>query len=263
MSMHARRFSDGCEGDRACCAPLLTDAARRAAAEELAGAFKALADPVRLRLLSLIAAAPDGTACSCDLEAPVGKSQPTVSHHLAVLADAGLITKEKVGPMGEVHRRARAPGGPPRRPGGADAVAAAGSLLTMTFRPEALTAATGSRRGRGHRLPAGSHGRGVGVPARAAWPGTRCVTLIRSFGGRRSLPASRPRWSARSARRTTSCWSPTRSGPGSRRRGVASRPRVSSPSSRRGGRSWPPTWWRCAPPARGTTLPETFFLETG
>ena len=59
--------------------------------------FKALADPVRVRLLSLIANAPEGTACSCDLEAPVGRSQPTVSHHLTVLADAGLITKEKVG----------------------------------------------------------------------------------------------------------------------------------------------------------------------
>jgi len=81
----------------ACCAPLLAPAFDEADAVELAGAFKALADPVRLRLLSLIAAAPEGTACSCDLEEPVGKSQPTVSHHLAVLADAGLITKEKVG----------------------------------------------------------------------------------------------------------------------------------------------------------------------
>lgn len=81
----------------ACCAPLLTAPIDAADADELAGAFKALADPVRLRLLSLIAAAPEGTACSCDLEAPVGKSQPTVSHHLAVLADAGLITKERVG----------------------------------------------------------------------------------------------------------------------------------------------------------------------
>ncbi len=80
-----------------CCPPLLAAPLDEPAAVELAGAFKALADPVRLRLLSLIAAAPDGTACSCDLEAPVGKSQPTVSHHLAVLADAGLITKEKVG----------------------------------------------------------------------------------------------------------------------------------------------------------------------
>jgi ArsR family transcriptional regulator len=80
-----------------CCAPLLTATLGEDAAEELATSFKALADPVRLRLLSLIAAAPEGTACSCDLEEPVGKSQPTVSHHLAVLADAGLITKEKVG----------------------------------------------------------------------------------------------------------------------------------------------------------------------
>lgn len=80
-----------------CCAPLLGGALDEADADELAAAFKALADPVRLRLLSLIAAAPDGTACSCDLEDPVGKSQPTVSHHLSVLADAGLITKEKVG----------------------------------------------------------------------------------------------------------------------------------------------------------------------
>jgi ArsR family transcriptional regulator, arsenate/arsenite/antimonite-responsive transcriptional repressor len=81
----------------ACCAPLLASALSEDQAVELAGAFKALADPVRLRLLSLIAAAPEGTACSCDLEEPVGKSQPTVSHHLSVLADAGLITKEKLG----------------------------------------------------------------------------------------------------------------------------------------------------------------------
>lgn len=81
----------------ACCAPVLTAALDEQEAVELAAAFKVLADPVRLRLLSLIAAAPDGTACSCDLEAPVGKSQPTVSHHLSLLADAGLITKEKVG----------------------------------------------------------------------------------------------------------------------------------------------------------------------
>lgn len=80
-----------------CCQPLLTGTLDEAGALELATAFKALADPVRLRLLSLIAAAPEGTACSCDLEAPVGKSQPTVSHHLSILADAGLITKEKVG----------------------------------------------------------------------------------------------------------------------------------------------------------------------
>jgi ArsR family transcriptional regulator len=81
----------------ACCSRLLAEPVDEASAIQLASAFKALADPVRLQLLSLIASADDGTACSCDLEEPVGKSQPTVSHHLAVLADAGLITKEKVG----------------------------------------------------------------------------------------------------------------------------------------------------------------------
>ena len=81
----------------ACCSPLLAAPLDEADAGELAAAFKVLADPVRLRLLSLIASAADGEACSCDLEEPVGKSQPTVSHHLGVLADAGLITKEKVG----------------------------------------------------------------------------------------------------------------------------------------------------------------------
>ncbi|HLT17141.1 MAG TPA: metalloregulator ArsR/SmtB family transcription factor [Acidimicrobiales bacterium] len=80
-----------------CCAPLVSSALSPEGAEALAEAFKALADPVRLQLLSLIAAAPDRTACSCDLEGPVGRSQSTVSHHLSVLAEAGLITKEKVG----------------------------------------------------------------------------------------------------------------------------------------------------------------------
>jgi ArsR family transcriptional regulator len=80
-----------------CCAPLLAAPLSEAEAEQLAAGFKALADPVRLRLLSLIADAPHGTACSCDLEGPVGKTQSTVSHHLSLLADAGLITKEKVG----------------------------------------------------------------------------------------------------------------------------------------------------------------------
>ncbi len=77
-----------------CCSVLeapITDAH----AEELAKAFAALADPVRLRLFSMIASA--GAACSCDLVEPIGKSQPTVSHHTKVLAEAGLITGEKVG----------------------------------------------------------------------------------------------------------------------------------------------------------------------
>ena len=80
-----------------CCPQVLGAPLSETEAEQLALGFKALADPVRLRLLSLIADAPGGTACSCDLEGPVGKTQSTVSHHLSLLADAGLITKEKLG----------------------------------------------------------------------------------------------------------------------------------------------------------------------
>jgi ArsR family transcriptional regulator len=64
-------------------------------AKELASAFAALSDPVRLRLLSLIAA--EGEMCACDLVEPVGKSQPTVSHHLKVLLEAGLVERDRRG----------------------------------------------------------------------------------------------------------------------------------------------------------------------
>ena len=77
------------------CCSMLTEPIADAQAVELAKAFAALADPVRLRLFSMIASA--GSACSCDLIEPIGKSQPTVSHHTRVLADAGLITGEKAG----------------------------------------------------------------------------------------------------------------------------------------------------------------------
>jgi ArsR family transcriptional regulator len=80
-----------------CCPTVLSSRLDDAAVAELAAAFRVLGDPVRLRLLSLIASAPGGSACSCDLEGPVGKSQSTVSHHLSVLAEAGLITKRKEG----------------------------------------------------------------------------------------------------------------------------------------------------------------------
>jgi ArsR family transcriptional regulator len=66
-------------------------------ATELAAVLKAVADPARLRLLSLIQAHEDGEACVCDLTEPVGLSQPTVSHHLKVLFDAGLVSREKRG----------------------------------------------------------------------------------------------------------------------------------------------------------------------
>ncbi|MGH9269062.1 MAG: ArsR/SmtB family transcription factor, partial [Acidimicrobiales bacterium] len=67
------------------------------AAPDLAASFRVLADPVRLRLLSLIAAAPGGEVCACDLVGPSGRSQPTISHHLSVLADAGLVERQKRG----------------------------------------------------------------------------------------------------------------------------------------------------------------------
>jgi ArsR family transcriptional regulator len=79
-----------------CCTPL-RDGLTEIEADDLAPAFAALGDPVRLRLLSLIANADAGEICVCDLVAPVAKSQPTVSHHLKVLFDAGLVTKEKRG----------------------------------------------------------------------------------------------------------------------------------------------------------------------
>ena len=81
----------------ACCAPLLTAPLDEDEAEELAGAFKVLADPARLRLLSLVANAPTGEVCACDLVEPLSRSQPTVSHHLSALVDSGLLRREKRG----------------------------------------------------------------------------------------------------------------------------------------------------------------------
>jgi ArsR family transcriptional regulator len=80
-----------------CCAPVLQARLGRNDAEALAAAFKAVADPARLRLLSFIARQPAAEACVCHLIEPLGLSQPTVSHHLKVLADAGLVTRERRG----------------------------------------------------------------------------------------------------------------------------------------------------------------------
>ena len=81
----------------ACCTPVTSSAITEQDAVQLARTLKALADPARLRLLSLIAAHVGAEACVCDLIEPVGLSQPTVSHHLMVLTDAGLITRDKRG----------------------------------------------------------------------------------------------------------------------------------------------------------------------
>jgi ArsR family transcriptional regulator, arsenate/arsenite/antimonite-responsive transcriptional repressor len=80
-----------------CCSPLVRAPLDEDQAEALAFVLKAIADPTRLRLLSLVAAHEDGEACVCELTDPVGLSQPTVSHHLKVLVDAGLLTRDKRG----------------------------------------------------------------------------------------------------------------------------------------------------------------------
>lgn len=81
----------------ACCEPLLAGALSEAEATELAAGFKVLSDPARLRLFSMIAAVPAGEACACDFVEPLGRAQPTVSHHLSVLTDAGLLQREQRG----------------------------------------------------------------------------------------------------------------------------------------------------------------------
>ena len=83
--------------DAACCTPLSDGFLGEEEAEDLASLLKAIADPVRLRLLSLLASAPAGEVCGCDLATPLGRSQPTVSHHLSVLAKAGLVEREQRG----------------------------------------------------------------------------------------------------------------------------------------------------------------------
>jgi ArsR family transcriptional regulator len=79
------------------CGGALTEPLPRARAEDIAGLLKAVADPVRLQLLSIIRASERSEACVCDMTDAVGLSQPTVSHHLKVLVDAGILTRERRG----------------------------------------------------------------------------------------------------------------------------------------------------------------------
>jgi ArsR family transcriptional regulator len=83
--------------DADCCPPVLRSSLGEEEAERLAAALKVMADPARLRLVSLIAAQPSGEACQCDLTDEVGLSQPTVSHHLRVLHEAGVLEREQRG----------------------------------------------------------------------------------------------------------------------------------------------------------------------
>ncbi|MFJ8133781.1 ArsR/SmtB family transcription factor [Streptomyces hydrogenans] len=85
------------QDDVACCAPMVREPLGEEAAAELSRMFKALSDPIRLRLLSLIASHEGGEACVCDLTGPFDVSQPTISHHLKVLREAGLVGSERRG----------------------------------------------------------------------------------------------------------------------------------------------------------------------
>jgi ArsR family transcriptional regulator len=80
-----------------CCAPVRADVLDESQAVVLAQSFAALADPIRLRLLSIVAASEADEVCACDLVEPSGRSQPTVSHHMKILVDAGLVERDKRG----------------------------------------------------------------------------------------------------------------------------------------------------------------------
>lgn len=81
----------------ACCRPVGEEALTADAADALARTLKAIADPARLRIISIVAAHGEGSTCACDLEEPLGLSQPTVSHHCKILVDAGILHREKRG----------------------------------------------------------------------------------------------------------------------------------------------------------------------
>lgn len=81
----------------ACCAPLAASPLSTDQADQLAAQMKALADPSRLRLVSMLLASEDQEACTCDVTEPLGLTQPTVTHHFRKLADAGIVTGERRG----------------------------------------------------------------------------------------------------------------------------------------------------------------------
>jgi ArsR family transcriptional regulator len=93
------------DGDGPCCPPIVRERIPAESAAVLAPAFKALGDPVRLRLMSMIASAPDGEICVCDLTPAFDLSGPTISHHLRTLREAGLVDADRRGTW--VYYRAR------------------------------------------------------------------------------------------------------------------------------------------------------------
>ena len=95
-STPALQVQDVTSSGSTCCA-LLREPITAAQADELAKVLKALGEPTRLRLVSMVAAHDGGEACVCDLTAPLGLTQPTISHHLKILVDAGILTRDKRG----------------------------------------------------------------------------------------------------------------------------------------------------------------------
>jgi ArsR family transcriptional regulator len=93
----AEEATEAHRGHVDCCPSLLGAPLAADQAADMALGFSALADPVRLRILSILAAAPEGEVCVCDFVVPLGKSQPTVSHHLRILGDAGLVHGDRRG----------------------------------------------------------------------------------------------------------------------------------------------------------------------
>jgi ArsR family transcriptional regulator, arsenate/arsenite/antimonite-responsive transcriptional repressor len=94
---HQHRRGTGLPLLTECCTPVVREVIQPIQAEVLASGFKALADPARLRLISLVAAHQGAEACVCELTDPIGLSQPTVSHHLKILVDAGILSREQRG----------------------------------------------------------------------------------------------------------------------------------------------------------------------
>jgi ArsR family transcriptional regulator, arsenate/arsenite/antimonite-responsive transcriptional repressor len=85
------------EASAQCCPSVLAAPLDAVDATELAHGFSALSDPVRLRVLSMLAASPEGEVCVCEFVEPLGKSQPTISHHMKILGEAGLVQGDRRG----------------------------------------------------------------------------------------------------------------------------------------------------------------------
>jgi len=97
MVLTARNSTVATSPAAVCCPSVTSSPLSAGQAEELALAFSALGDPVRLRVLSMLAAAPSGEICVCDFVGPLGRTQGTISHHLKILTEAGLVRGERRG----------------------------------------------------------------------------------------------------------------------------------------------------------------------